>query len=622
MSDSQSEMVNENFIAEPPAKGLATEAMGLVNSGHLVKRIYEGASPFAFLREFIQNSAEAGATRVEIGPDWVGLKAYQDMGMPATYKLCISDNGDGIPRNKIKGLLNNLSSSGRNMDTHGNFGVGAKVAALPWNPYGITFMSWTKNDGDSMVRVYRRTDGNYGLFRFNQGDDFGDDFSDLVDPPKDYRQTFQKESGTTVVLLGKDLEEDTVFGPPDQEAGLYALLNIVNDRYFKFPENVEVWMTLFETTNKKNWPKNKSDSKRLRAYGSFYYLDKYSDDCGTVKIDGAKVHWWWHKDWTTGNKGHEKGTNQLHSPLGYIGTMYNNELYDTHRKVKYSRSNGTSNFSLLSMYAKFGILWQDVFKNVTLVVEPDQYSAECPNGVMPDLARGHLKMANGEDLPWDEWGQKFAEKMPEVILKAIEEEAGESSEVVDYEAKLKEYLGRMDLYGDEPSQRATHGTYPRRRASKNSGTNSHGTPNGSAEGERKVTKYNLPEISWVNPEVMEELFEGKGVFYNESSNSLMFNNKFPLWKVMEQHWVAKYPKGIPGLSARVKEAVKYVYASSVITKLVHLRKFRGHKDWPTKAIREAQSPAALTMAVLGIQDADTRIAAYLKGSVKTKREDQ
>ncbi len=608
-------MEYSNFISEAPTKGVATETMGLVNSGALVKRIYEGASPFAFVREFIQNALDANATRIEIGPDFVGLKTALDMGEPPVYKLMFSDNGDGIPRSKMKTLLNNLSSSGRSMAADANFGIGAKVAALPWNPYGIVFMSWTDKE-EGMVRLFRRSDGNYGLFRYDESDETLDRFVDLTTPPEAYRQNWQKASGTSVVLLGSDQNEDTIFGPPSQQAGIYALMQLVNDRYFKFPEGVEVWVTQFETVTKSKWPKNKSEAKRLKANGSFHFLDKYSDDCGTVKIDGAKIHWWWHSNWSNDST----NANPVVSNPGYVGTLYNNELYDVVRRQKYSREKSKSNLGLLAMYAKFGILWQEVWKNVTILVEPDQYSDKHPEGVMPDLARGRLKMANGDDLPWDEWGKAFADKMPEVIVNALDKAADGNVVEINIEAKMKEFFMRMDMYtGLDDHAPKNRGPVPKRRKARGSSGDS---DDKSADDKVKPTKYNLPAIEWVKPKTLnttDDLFNGKAVFYSEANNSLMFNEDFPLWKCMVEHWVSQYPKSIPGLSSKVRDAVRYVYSTAVVSRVVHVRRLRGHRDWGSGAVSVALSNESLTMAVLGIQDADVRIANHLKGTVRTKR---
>lgn len=596
-----SPMENANYIYEAPAKNVATESMGLVNSGQLVKRIAEGAPKFQFVREFLQNCLDAGATRIEIGPDWTGLKTAVEMGSPPVYKLMFSDNGEGIPRRKMKALLNNLSSSGREMSADGNFGIGAKVAALPFNPFGIVFMSWTKEE-DGMVRLFRRTDGNYGLFRWNESNDEEDKFNDLTVPPEDYRESWQKPSGTSVVLLGKDENEDTIFGPPEEEAGLQAILRIVNDRYFKFDDNVKVSVCVFDNATKSKWPKSKKEARYQVAKGAFHFLDNYSEDCGTIRSNNynAKIHWWWHPN--------VKDVPQYASPIGYVGSLYNNELYDTVRKTKQSQ------LLLQSLFARFGIFYQDVWENVTIIVEPDKASDKNPDGAAPDLSRGRLKVANGESLPWDDYGRAFADNMPPVIAEAVAKASEGTESTFDLESKIKEYLDLMDIYTDKKASGSSGGSGSENLQKKRSSRE-------KKDGEYRPTKYNLPDRQWVKPADLgdEDLFQGKAVHYQEGLNVLLFNEDFPLWKQMIDHWVAKYPS--QHVRGKVREAVKAVYEAAVVTRIVHIRKFRSKADWSSLSIDKALSNESLTVAVLGIQDAYMHISNYLKGSVKMVRLD-
>ena len=621
LKDSDKTTEHENYIWEPPTRGVETEAMGLENSGSLVKRIFEGASPFAFVREFIQNSIDAGATRIEIGPDFTAVKTATEMGLSPAYKLMFSDNGEGIQRNKMKKLLNKLSSSGRNMDADGNFGIGAKVAALPWNPYGIVFMSWAE-DSEGMVRLFRRHDGNYGLFRYNEGDDEGDNFTDLTLPPDDYRENWQKPTGTSVVLLGNSAEEDTIFGPKSDEAGLWGIYRVVEDRYFSFPENTKVSVCVFKTQQRDKWPKNRKQADYHQAHGGRWYLDKYSKDSGTIKAPGAKIHWWWHPDTKA------VGTQNYTSPLGYVGALYNHELYDVVRKANMSgKKKAMYPHALVAMYAKFGLFLEEVWNNVTIVVEPDRYNEATKTGVAPDLSRGRLRMPNGEALPWDAWGKAFCEHMPKVIADAIEAASPDDEfDQKDFNKKFKEYFDLMELTSEKERRRAADDGVPRRRAAKKR-KGAGASPKGGDDGDFKPTRYNIPAIQWVRPKdtasnTDADLFQGKAVHYEPSANALLFNEEFPLWQKMIERWTSQYQVKSGSVAKRVKEGVRYVYQAAVVTRIVHLRKFRGHPNWSAADIERAMSNESLTVSVLGIHDADRIINGYLKGTIRMKRGDK
>lgn len=606
---------HENFIYEAPTKNVATEAMGLHHSGSLVKRISEGASPFAAVRELTENAIQAGATRIDIGPDWVGVKTAMDMKRPAAYKLMFSDNGEGIARGKMKLLLNNLAATTRSLGSDGNFGIGAKVSALPWNPYGMIFQSWTKDGNEGMVRLFKRSDADYALFRWNESDDDGEKFVDLTSPPSAYRKQWQKTSGTNVILCGRSDDDDTVLGPEEHNAGNYVLLHILNDRYYQFPDNVKVNVFVPPTSNKAKWPKTEQDARANSCYrqvkGAKHFLDQYAAASGTIKANGAKLHWWWHPDVKSSS------FNAYASVLGYVGVLYNNELYNVSRPIK------GQHLQLISLFAKFGMFFDEVYKNVTILVEPNK-ATEANPGVAPDLSRGQLRMVNGNQLPWDDWGKSFCDNMPQVLQDAIDKAGDGTESTFDHSAKLKEFFDRMDIYGSSSSGSSNSvdsSSIPRRRPSRSTPANASDNNSGN-----RPTKYNVPAINWVRPSDLSDdvdLFQGKAVHYQESANTILFNADFPLWNQVIDHWTSKYPAGGSGASLRkkVQATVRQVYEATVIVRIVHVRRFRGRPDWSTAAIDRALSNEALTVAVLGLQDADTHISGSLKGAIKMRRND-
>ncbi len=597
---------SEDFVAEPIQKGIRPVPMGIVDTGNFVRTIYQGAQPFAFVRELVQNALDAGADRVEIGPSWAHVKASGATDKPV-YKLAFSDNGHGIKRTQMAHQLNNLAASLRVMGPDGNYGIGAKVTCLPWNPHGMIVMSWTgeKDDGTMIRLIEDKQTRNYGMHRYA----VDDGFDELPTPPSGHRSSWQT-SGTSVVLLGESVEEDTIFGPPSYEAGLYSIIHVVNDRYFTFPETVSVKVCVFESVTKSKWPKTRSGASYRRAEGSRYYLDKHSKESGTVNGQGCKIHWWWHPDVNM------SGFDSYTSPLGYVSALHNTELYDTFRRG----AKKTTPHGLISAMAKFGILpVGDVWKNVTIVVEPDK------DKVYTDLARGQLRYKEGGSLPWDEWGQMFAAKMPKVIADALDK-ASHKEDVEDEEAfvtKIKEYIDRMGLFADNAPKPSSN-QYPKRKAAKTTtgaGGSSKGKTTAGADGEKKASKYDLPDVAWVSPSkepAYASLLKGKPVYYNEGARSVLIDEDFPLWKKMTDHWVSKFPNA-PGVVTKVRQAVRYVAKSQIVTRIIHLRMFRGKPDWNAHDYETALSNEALTMTVLGIQDADTRIANYLKGTLRMKR---
>jgi len=55
-----------------------------------------------------------------------------------------------------------------------NYGIGAKIASLPWNPLGVTVISYTRRGGKStaaMIRIYQDSEGDFCLHEFRDEDE-------------------------------------------------------------------------------------------------------------------------------------------------------------------------------------------------------------------------------------------------------------------------------------------------------------------------------------------------------------------------------------------------------------------------------------------------------------------
>jgi hypothetical protein len=89
---------------------------------------------------------------------------------------------------------------------------------------------------------------------------------------------------------------------------------------------------------------------------------------------------------------------------------------------------------------------------------------------------------------------------------------------------------------------------------------------------------------------------------------------------MVDRWASQYKVKSGALAKRVRDGVRYVYQAAVVTRIVHLRKFRGHPDWSAASMERALSNEALTVTCLGIHDADRILSNYLKGTIRMKRD--
>src|SRR5208337_3342673 len=100
-------------------------------------------------------------------------------------------------------------------------------------------------------------------------------------------------------------------------------------------------------------------------------------------------------------------------------------------------------------FRHFGVIEAKVQQNLTIILEPQRFMASNGRwGVHPDETRTRLIFSgNGEkgiDPPLADWGQEFAEKMPQPILQAILDARGEFAgdlEDDEYRKRLQDRFG-------------------------------------------------------------------------------------------------------------------------------------------------------------------------------------
>jgi DNA mismatch repair ATPase MutL len=76
--------------------------LAIVGASHFVNRMFEACGNYQWAREFLKNSLEAGATKVEFGIEW---QAVEKEGV---YRRTICDNGSGMTREELLRFFSTL----------------------------------------------------------------------------------------------------------------------------------------------------------------------------------------------------------------------------------------------------------------------------------------------------------------------------------------------------------------------------------------------------------------------------------------------------------------------------------------------------------------------------------
>src|SRR3990172_9003389 len=198
-----------------PARGSDTRQtlpMLVENMTFMLDRLHRDCSPLQFVRELTQNGIEAILALPQHKGEIVWDIDWSQYALTGRDELAIVDTGIGMTGEDMVQYINRFSASIHQQSVEGNFGVGAKIAAVPRNHAGLVYLSWKDGVG-YMIHVWRDPEtGVYGLRKFERPDGTAEYWTKVEDTIKPEPI---KDHGTMVILLGNDLEEEsTIQAPP------------------------------------------------------------------------------------------------------------------------------------------------------------------------------------------------------------------------------------------------------------------------------------------------------------------------------------------------------------------------------------------------------------------------
>jgi hypothetical protein len=589
------------------AKG--TLEMRVANTGFIVDRLGRDCHPLQFLRELTHNSIQA----IEATPTgegevvWDFDEAYVHLeGVP---KLCCIDNGVGMTGEEMVMYINMLSASTHDQTHHGNFGVGAKVAAATRNHVGLLYLSWKDGQG-WMTHLWRDPDsGQYGLRRREREDgDYADYWriSDDIKPPQ------IKDNGTMVVLLGNEDGEDTTKAPKEAAAPSWWVGKYLNTRYYRFPEGINV---------KVREHREGQEGWLMTVTGQGPYLEEHAQASDALRLDGANAHWWILKDEPA-----LAGNAARVASRGHMATLYQDELYEM--------VTGTAGVARLQ---QFGVIFGH--NRVVVYIEPD---------ASPDLgsntARTQLLIA-GETLPWAEWAAEFRDAMPEEIEALMAEVAagtGSTDHSKSIRERLKPYrdLFRVSRYrrvkdGSLTIAQDTEGGRPRekdpteKQQRKSGGGGMGGRAGGvyalfaaeSGNPGEEVRADPDPKVYWItvaNGTRSRDQLEDRAAKYLATQNVLQINADFRIFTDMIDRWAERYSH-VAGSRDTIVQVVREWFEQALIETVLGAQALQGSSQWPLSDVAKLWDEESLTAAVLQRYHIDVNVKRTLGMKLGTLR---
>tara|TARA_R110002020_G_scaffold293144_1_gene508552 strand:- start:538 stop:2373 length:1836 start_codon:yes stop_codon:yes gene_type:complete len=258
------------------------------NMAHIYETMATTMPQDQIYRETVKNSFESGARQRERDPNYKGTVIVRESEHHAG-KICVMDDAEGMPKNKILSLTGDLAETLQQSDD-GNFGHGTKAAAFANHKYGILYHSLYVEDKGKGSGVHMEFDGqDYGARYLDQYQSCilpmeREDFPDLI---KDAGH------GNMITLMGNSEEENTLNPPEKYEknsllgsgrTGVHWLAASLNTKFYEIPD----YMTLSVQIKRKD----RSNLETIK--GHKYVLNQHSDPDkrGTLDFKIAKIHWW------------------------------------------------------------------------------------------------------------------------------------------------------------------------------------------------------------------------------------------------------------------------------------------------------------------------------------------
>jgi hypothetical protein len=570
----------------------------VANTSFAIDRLATDCAPLQWLRELSHNGLQAlgkmgSGVVVWAKDEWTSYSREYE-----ASKLAVYDTGVGMTAAELLELVGKSFSSGQVQSVYDNFGIGAKITALPENPLGLVYTT-LKNGEASRLVLRCNSSGEWvtSAAPHSNASVWSVDVTEL--PPA----VQSAGHGTCVTLLGKTAESDTTLQPDSSSKTKEAwIVKYLNSRYFQLPVGVKIRTEV-------------GGSSMAEVRGQRSFLDSNSESRGVVdlKFDNFKARWW------VLNKNAKQYYSGYARMDGHVAAVLSDEMYEM------SVAGAQSAYRLRRCGVTFG--WERV---VIYFFNDD------PKYLRSNTARTGLSTLDKQPYPWDELTTRFLGRIPAELKAHVEKnapiyDASALTERVDKE--LRELFKRLNIgrYKADPLGQvdiddlsAVPGGVSAENGGIYTGDASSGGTGGvkgsgsSAEGSGSrgtIVPIVFPSVTWVSESDgtrQPEDFPDRAAHYDTSSNKILINADFRVFKSLEKYW-QENSTGADTADQQIRkviqEEVGFMLIETVAAVLL-LKKDKG--SWDAQAIRHAHSDEALTAVSLQRTRIDAAVGKKLR----------
>jgi hypothetical protein len=549
--------------------------------GRSMDREADSMSYLQFYREAVQNEFEAGAKRVVID-------GYSS---PHGLLARVSGDGCGMSATTLKTYLATIGKTTKNNNV--NYGLGARVASLPFNPAGVTFASRT-TEGASRITLFKNPEnGHYAIksWPVTEQDEDGEVFSTLREilPVGDELSNVRGPTGTAVILHG-DGERPTY-----DTSTAYAIHNFLTKRYLRFPDGVSVVVD--------------HNGSKLSVVPIGDVLRAHAIHEGRVPFSGVSglsgTMFWWTLPKKEDMHVRVNGHNDIGSGVGLVLV---DEIfqYDTR------------------YLTDFGILYKGTQSRVVILISVVEAKM--------DNARSIVTYPGTKQTPWKALGAYFADHMPAAIADLLAANAPPPEAVFTDEAARRldsEWMRHIKpvptinprrpglrIVGDDAGDGLPPGTShpdgpgpgpgPRERPR----LAAHRRTGGDANPGRTELRIVTPKVVFTPPEEMPDGHEH--IAYFEATNTVLISVAMPPYVREVQRWMDRTGHARAVVESAVRGAYSIEYAATIID--VNGQRRTGLAP---ERIDGMKSDDALYAKALGCQSLTQMIETFLRAAARS-----
>jgi hypothetical protein len=595
----------------------------------MVHRLGTEVGPLKQVRELLINAFEAIEAyqranpkeksyegQVEVCPDPWFLQQH------GVRKAAFCDNGIAMDLRELRLYFNTLAESGKRQSIDENFGVGAKISTVAWNPYGVEIRSWKDGRGFLVRIAYDASTDQYGLEQFPIGNGTYPDYIDLAqtERPEDYKVAMIASHGTMVILLGKHLEHDTTLAPESAEITHqdYWFQHVANKQFYRIPHGISL-------TSKLALVDGKPHTRTIEGYATV--LEEFKVKSGSVALSDA-TGFWWILDESRSVELYRKrpyyhafsGTKKQ----GHLAAIFHDELFDF-----------TSHDAAIPLLQKFGIFAG--YNHVVIYVEPTSALA-----VTANLTRTSLVLPDGTGLPWARWASEFYEKLPAELAEYVEKnQTGASKTETEYVQeqinKYKEFLQvkihRVAKQSNESGGEDTQNGDAKAGSGSGRGAGhaaSSATPRRPSihikkgAGDTPISDLLLkftPQWNWVS-EMDASHLKSRAAHFVVERNFLEVNQDFSVFQELLDYGLNLIVPNKRDLHrSRVETTAKQLYLTQLVwTVMSAMASFRHREGWRGEGFEKLVGDESLTASVLPRVYLLNDMKRYVKGNPNIKRD--